>query len=517
MTQAQQRTYMCNYIKHIGSHTLKQLKKLSFDEVKELFETTIKRVNTFTPIESDDTVLKVVAGSSKIDVEQELNHENMLKNFDRDDLVKLWSLVHKRFNSIEPTEDKERELWVELKRLFKPDDDDILWKLQRYMHDALKWKLYDTCVVHHVSTERGHDIFMLVEKDYPLTRAHMTLILSNKLQVDEYSVMADDLLRKIFILANKPRQEDCGNNGFLITCVLLDQVSVLYAYEEDLVLSKLLLIIGKVDDPNITMVEYIRLEEEKARRHEIVSHFNDLFNDIHPDDLKSEKDDDDNDIDMAPLPAADQGHLWLRYQIEEYTEGIRIDLAVRLRMVYSGEGQQLEMAEAGFRAYCAGSDRLIPDKGDLRDYWLEILSDRDCLGPASSYVLIQDPMRRLCYRMIAYSIFGRGQAPEKVTCIDLFYLRNMDHRTINVLHLLAQYLFRHAKGRKSGARLSGGHFIGRLAMHFGLVIDDGLRGLQGQAVVAGAPKADEGDQAVEEVALEIPAPASTPPPPPPAP
>ncbi|GJX96762.1 hypothetical protein Tco_0352560 [Tanacetum coccineum] len=51
--------------------------------------------------------------------------EDMLKNFDKDDLVKLWS-VHERFNSTEPTEDKERELLVELKRLFEPDDDDIL-------------------------------------------------------------------------------------------------------------------------------------------------------------------------------------------------------------------------------------------------------------------------------------------------------------------------------------------------------------------------------------------------------
>ncbi|GJQ94746.1 hypothetical protein Tco_0005885 [Tanacetum coccineum] len=59
--------------------------------------------------------------------------KDMLKNFDRDDLVKLWSLVHERFNSTEPTEDKERELWVELKRLFEPDDDDTLWKLQRIM------------------------------------------------------------------------------------------------------------------------------------------------------------------------------------------------------------------------------------------------------------------------------------------------------------------------------------------------------------------------------------------------
>ncbi|GJX10478.1 hypothetical protein Tco_0200337 [Tanacetum coccineum] len=56
---------------------------------------------------------------------------------------------------------------------------------------------------------------------------------------------------------------------------------------------------------------------------EIVLRFNDLFNIVHPDDSKSEKDNDDNDIDMAPLPAADQRDPWLRYQIKEYNEGIR--------------------------------------------------------------------------------------------------------------------------------------------------------------------------------------------------
>ncbi|GJW79304.1 hypothetical protein Tco_0140986 [Tanacetum coccineum] len=190
LTQAQQRSYMCNYIKHMGSHTLQQLRGYSFDEIKVLFEATVKRVNTFTLMESDDTVPKVVAGSSKRSAEEELgeesskrqkigegsepaeeskdkesdelsqeqlqqlmiivpeegmniirvgNHtevyqifEDMLKNFDMDDLVRLWSLVYERFNSTEPTEDKERELWVELKRLFEPVDDDVLWKSQRY-------------------------------------------------------------------------------------------------------------------------------------------------------------------------------------------------------------------------------------------------------------------------------------------------------------------------------------------------------------------------------------------------
>ncbi|GJR41763.1 hypothetical protein Tco_1309866 [Tanacetum coccineum] len=111
--------------------------------------------------------------------------EDILKYFDRDDLVKLWSLVHERFNSTKLTDEKAKELWVELKRLFEPDENDTLWKIQRYMHDPLTWKLYDICCVHHVSTVRGHDIFMLVEKDYPLTRALITLMLCNKLRVDE--------------------------------------------------------------------------------------------------------------------------------------------------------------------------------------------------------------------------------------------------------------------------------------------------------------------------------------------
>ncbi|GKB70051.1 hypothetical protein Tco_0931463 [Tanacetum coccineum] len=89
------------------------------------------------------------------------------------------------------------------------------------------------------------------------------------------------------------------------------------------------------------------------------------------------------------------------------------------------------------------SERVILDKGDLRDYWIEIL----------------------------------GQAPEKVTGMDIFYLRSMDHGTANISYLLVQYLFRHAEGRKSGARLSGGCFIGCLAAHFEMVSDLGLRGL----------------------------------------
>nr|GEW30810.1 copia protein [Tanacetum cinerariifolium] len=107
--------------------------------------------------------------------------EDMLKGFDREDLVALWSLVKEKFSSAVPSIDKEKALWVELKRLFEPDADDVLWKLQR------------------------HNMFMLREKDYPLSNGVMTLMLNAKLQVEEDSEMARDLVMKIFMEANKPK------------------------------------------------------------------------------------------------------------------------------------------------------------------------------------------------------------------------------------------------------------------------------------------------------------------------
>ncbi|GKC51084.1 hypothetical protein Tco_1073829 [Tanacetum coccineum] len=166
----------------MGSYTLQQLRGYSFDELKSLFEATMRRVKTFDPIESevDKAVPELATESSKRDAEEELDQESSKRqktgessklaeeprekeDDELDDLVKLWSLVKERFTSTKPTNDKERDIWVELKRLFEPDIDDELWKLQKHIHN-LTWKLYDSCKVHHVSTEKGIDIYMLIMK-----------------------------------------------------------------------------------------------------------------------------------------------------------------------------------------------------------------------------------------------------------------------------------------------------------------------------------------------------------------
>ncbi|GKE70277.1 hypothetical protein Tco_1528349 [Tanacetum coccineum] len=170
----------------------------SAEKEKELSEEELQKLLVVVPVEE----VYVEALQVKYPI---IDWEVYSEDTRRNDLVKLWELVKERFSTTEPTDDKEKELWVELKRLFEPDNDDIIWKLQRYMHDPLVWRLYDTCGVHHVSSVRGHDIFMLVEKKYPLTRATLGLMMVARLLVKADSEMSRELLRKICYQANRPR------------------------------------------------------------------------------------------------------------------------------------------------------------------------------------------------------------------------------------------------------------------------------------------------------------------------
>ncbi|GJR42049.1 hypothetical protein Tco_1310152 [Tanacetum coccineum] len=89
------------------------------------------------------------------------------------------------------------------------DDGDTLWKLQRYMHDPLVWRLYDTCNVHHVSSVRGHDIFMLVEKYYPLSKALMMLMLVTNLSLEQSSEMANEFFMKNLYTSKQSKAIRC--------------------------------------------------------------------------------------------------------------------------------------------------------------------------------------------------------------------------------------------------------------------------------------------------------------------
>nr|GEZ66052.1 hypothetical protein [Tanacetum cinerariifolium] len=102
---------------------------------------------------------------------------DLLKHLDREDLNQLWRLVKETLSNRPPTSEKEMELW-----------------------------LYDSCGVHHV-TSKDKEIFMLVEKDYPLRKGLALVMICYKLQVENFLQMANDLVLKIYKIANSLRQQ----------------------------------------------------------------------------------------------------------------------------------------------------------------------------------------------------------------------------------------------------------------------------------------------------------------------
>ncbi|GJY64599.1 hypothetical protein Tco_0466059 [Tanacetum coccineum] len=294
-----------------------------------------------------------------------------------------------------------------------------------------------------------------------------------------------------------------------------------------------------MDDPNMTMEEYIKLEEEKARRrgrvfnwetatywkirvddnlHDLRSveaefpaividdafapqgallckcqilspqhnkesdlndetslskydevgknilYFNDLFpfNVIHPDDLKSDEDNYNNDIDiiqsskgneiiqgsnvltetnMAPLPPREQRHPFLRYQGLEYTDADIADFEERLERIYDREIHRVQVVDF----------QRMPEL--MRDglFARMVIEHRDDVA-----VVVFTFSVRWSQKMIELEA---------------------DYSDLKITYQGGDGVPRFAAGRKSGAHISGGHFVVRLAEHFGLLTAEILRGL----------------------------------------
>nr|GFA65384.1 hypothetical protein [Tanacetum cinerariifolium] len=116
----------------------------------------------------------------------------MLKSFDREDLEDLYKMVKDRYGSTRPVEDLNLLLWSDLKTMFKPHVEDEVWKRQQG-YKVWEWKLYDSCRVHPLRMQSMH-IYMLVEKNYPLTPSTIIDMLNKKLQINYQMEMAYQLL-----------------------------------------------------------------------------------------------------------------------------------------------------------------------------------------------------------------------------------------------------------------------------------------------------------------------------------
>ncbi|GJS67737.1 hypothetical protein Tco_0682302 [Tanacetum coccineum] len=221
-TQAQQRKIMSTYLKNMEGKKLKDLKNKSFDSIQKMFDRAFKRVNTFVDFRTD-----LVEGSSKR-AGEELEQENVKKQKVDDDketaelkqckeiipdeeevtidvipldvksprikdLETLYKLVKAKYKSTRPVEDLDLVLWNDLKTMFEPHVEDRVWRNQQD-YKVLSWKLYDSCGVHFLRMQHVQ-VYMLVEKRYPLTPPAITNMMNKKLQVDYFSEMAYQLLK----------------------------------------------------------------------------------------------------------------------------------------------------------------------------------------------------------------------------------------------------------------------------------------------------------------------------------
>nr|GEV59608.1 ribonuclease H-like domain-containing protein [Tanacetum cinerariifolium] len=226
--QYDQKKNMILYLKNMAGYKIQHLKGMTYDQVRPIFEREYNHVQTFLKTDRDEeptnkrvskkTFLQESFKKLRAEVEvsgsSTTQQEETPNDFDREDLDAQCRITKEKFSTAMPTHVKEKALWVELTRLYEPNADDVFWKLQRYMHYPIMWKLHPNCGVHQVSsTIRRYDICMLAEKDYHLSNQVMTLMLSSRLQVEEDTEVARDLVMKIFLKANQPKSKSLDTSS----------------------------------------------------------------------------------------------------------------------------------------------------------------------------------------------------------------------------------------------------------------------------------------------------------------
>ncbi|GJY58570.1 hypothetical protein Tco_0458462 [Tanacetum coccineum] len=105
----------------------------------------------------------------------------MLTNISRDDLTELYKIVMKKHGMNEPEDEFEKVLWEYLKNMFEePLSTDSIWSLLGQQR-IICWRYYDAFKVHCWNLESA-DVYMLIERKYPLSTEVCKAMLDKKLQ-----------------------------------------------------------------------------------------------------------------------------------------------------------------------------------------------------------------------------------------------------------------------------------------------------------------------------------------------
>nr|GEW45780.1 hypothetical protein [Tanacetum cinerariifolium] len=229
-TEAQAQKNMMMYLKNAVGFRLDYFKGMSYDDIqraakrRKLDEEVkdLKRHLEIVPDKDDDVYTEATPLARKVPVVDyeiiEINNKpyykiiradgthqlyisflTLLKNFDREDLEALWSLVKERFSTSKPKNFSDDFLLTTLGAMFeKPDVQAQVWKNQKTIHGQAKvksWKLLESCGV-YIITFSTTQLILLVERSYPLSRFTLDQMLNAvRLRVEEESEVSLELLR----------------------------------------------------------------------------------------------------------------------------------------------------------------------------------------------------------------------------------------------------------------------------------------------------------------------------------
>ncbi|GJY12324.1 hypothetical protein Tco_0381633 [Tanacetum coccineum] len=193
-TNAQNRNTMSTYLKNMAGYKHNQLKSKSYNEIHEMFDKEMKRVNTFVDMNTElvkggktiteesskragDELESDMSKKQKIDehveVEKDDQEEAEMKRnieifkddevsidgiplatkppmiveyqIDKDGRIGYFKLIRDDGSSKRPEDNYERVLWGDLKVMFEPDIKSDVWRnLQGYK--VTVWKLFDNCL-----------------------------------------------------------------------------------------------------------------------------------------------------------------------------------------------------------------------------------------------------------------------------------------------------------------------------------------------------------------------------------
>nr|GEU95848.1 hypothetical protein [Tanacetum cinerariifolium] len=142
---------MIVYLKNMTGYKMAHFKGMTYDQVRPIFKREYNKVQTFFKTDRDEEPTKkrvaketlLQESFKKLRTEVEVSGFESTQDTTTDDPKEMSEEdVKNMLQIVLVSEFKVEALQVKAQRLFEPDADDVIWKLQRYMHYPIIWKLY---------------------------------------------------------------------------------------------------------------------------------------------------------------------------------------------------------------------------------------------------------------------------------------------------------------------------------------------------------------------------------------